>query len=45
MVDKGYDADALLNTRGKTRWRVIIPPKANRTVQHLYDEDLYKSVT
>ena len=42
LADQGYDADALLNTLKKTQIEAVIPPKANRTVQRPYDEDLYK---
>ena len=42
LADKGYDADALLNTLRENQMEAVIPPKANRTVQRPYDEHLYK---
>ena len=42
LADKGYDADALLNTLRENQMDAVIPPKANRTVQRPYDENLYK---
>lgn len=42
LADKGYDADALLNTLRENQMEAVIPPKANRIVQRPYDEDLYK---
>lgn len=42
LADKGYDADALLNTLKETHIEAVIPPKANRTVQRPYDKHLYK---
>ena len=42
LADKAYDADALLNTLRENQMDAVIPPKANRTVQRPYDEDLYK---
>ena len=42
LADKGYDADALLNTLKEAQIEAVIPPKANRTVQRPYDEHLYK---
>ena len=41
LADQGYDADALLNTLRENQRDAVIPPKANRTVQRPYDEDLY----
>ena len=42
LADKGYDADALLNTLKEAQIEAVIPPKANRTVQRPYDAHLYK---
>ena len=42
LADKGYDADALLNTLRENQMNAVIPPKANRTVQRSYDAHLYK---
>ena len=42
LADKGYDADALLNTLKETPIEAVIPPKANRTVQRPYDAHLYQ---
>ncbi len=42
LADKGYDADALLDTLRENQMEAVIPPKVNRTVQRPYDEDLYK---
>jgi transposase len=44
LADKGYDADERvlqpLAQAGKT---AVIPPKANRKIQRVYDKDLYQA--
>ena len=44
LADKGFDADERvlipLQKAGKT---AVIPPKANRKEQRIYDRDLYKA--
>ena len=44
IADKAFDADERviqpLQQAGKT---LVIPPKSNRTVKRVYDEDLYKA--
>lgn len=44
IADKAFDADERviqpLQQAGKT---IVIPPKSNRTVKRVYDEDLYKA--
>ena len=44
LADKGYDADGRvlqpLAQAGKT---AVIPPKANRKVQRVYDKELYQA--
>ena len=42
IADKGYDADHLCDRIAVTGSEVVIPPKRNRTLQRLYDADLYK---
>lgn len=42
LADKGYDADALLDTLKEKSIDAVIPPKANRTVQRPCDWHLYK---
>ena len=42
LADKGYDADALLDTLRENQMDAVIPPKANRTVQRPCDWYLYK---
>lgn len=42
LADKGYDADALLDTLKEKNMAVVIPPTANRTVQRPCDWYLYK---
>ena len=42
IADKGYDADHLCDRIAETGSEVVIPPKRNRTLQRLYDADLYK---
>ena len=44
IADKGFDAEKrvleLLQQAGK---QAVIPPKANRKLQRVYDKDLYKA--
>lgn len=42
LADKGYAADALLDTLKESSIDAVIPPKANRTVQRPCDWYLYK---
>ena len=42
LADKGYDADALLESLKESNIDAVIPPRANRTVQRLCDGYLYK---
>jgi transposase len=42
IADKGYDTDAIVEQAKTQGMSAVIPPKANRTVQRDYDEDLYK---
>ena len=41
LADKGYDSDAIVACIEKSGAGVVIPPKANRTVQRLCDFALY----
>ena len=42
LADKGYDADALLESLMESKIDAVIPPRANRTVQRPCDWYLYK---
>jgi transposase len=42
ILDKAYDADAVLELIDQQGMMAVIPPKANRTVQREYDHHLYK---
>ncbi len=42
LADKGYDTNNIVEHIGAMGAVVVIPPKANRTVQREYDRDLYK---
>lgn len=42
LADKGYDADALIDSIQATGAMAIIPPKRNRVVQRSYDRHLYQ---
>lgn len=42
IADKGYDSDAIIDQARSQGMKTVIPPQRNRTVQRLYDEDLYK---
>ena len=44
IADKGFDADQrVLEPLQKAGKLAVIPPKANRKEQRLYDQDLYKA--
>jgi transposase len=42
MADKGYDSDAVLRIIEEMLAEAVIPPKANRVVQRVYDKEFYK---
>jgi transposase len=42
LADKGYDADALIDSIQAAGAMAVIPPKRNRTMQRSYDRHLYK---
>jgi transposase len=44
LADKAYDAqERVIDKLTTQRCAVVIPPKANRTIQRDYDKDLYKA--
>jgi transposase len=44
LADKGFDADRrVLEPLRQAGKRAVIPPKANRKQQRLYDKELYKA--
>jgi transposase len=42
LADKGYDADALIDSIQASGAMAVIPPKRNGVVQRSYDRHLYK---
>nr|WP_265286025.1 IS5 family transposase [Verminephrobacter eiseniae] len=42
LADKGYDADALIDSIQVAGAMAVIPPRRNRVVQRSYDRHLYK---
>jgi transposase len=42
MADKGYDSDAVLALIEAMVAEAVIPPKANRIEQRVYDKEFYK---
>lgn len=42
LGDKGYDADAFIDSIQATGAVAVIPPKCNRLVQRSFDRHLYK---
>ena len=42
IMDKAYDADAVLELLARQAIIPVIPPKANRNIQRAYDRHLYK---
>jgi transposase len=42
VTDKAFDANALIQTIEQTGAKVVIPPKADRTVQRDFDRNQYK---
>jgi hypothetical protein len=43
MADKGYDSDAVLTLIEQMLAEAVIPPKANRVVQRVYDKEFYSA--
>ncbi len=44
LADKGYDADQrVIEPVRRAGKMAVIPPKANRRIQHPYDKELYKA--
>lgn len=42
LADKEFDADWLLQDIGQRGATAVIPPKANRKISRIYDEEVYK---
>ena len=42
IADKGYDSDAFIEKVKNKEIEVVIPPRANRKIQRIYDKHLYK---
>jgi transposase len=42
LADKGYDSNAVLVQIAALNAEAVIPPKANRLVQRVYDKEFYK---
>lgn len=42
IADKGYDADAFVDTIETRGAQAVIPPRSNRLTQRAYDRHLYK---
>lgn len=42
IADKGYDSDAIVEHIEAMSTQVVIPPRSNRKVQRVYDENLYR---
>jgi transposase len=42
VTDKAFDANALIQTIEQTGAKVVIPPKADRTVHRDFDRNQYK---
>ena len=42
LADKAYDTDAIIKMAETAKMHVVIPPKKNRNIQRMYDEELYK---
>jgi hypothetical protein len=43
MADKGYDSDAVLALIEEMVAEAVIPPKANRVEQRVYDKEFYSA--
>jgi putative transposase len=43
IADKGYDSDEFRDALTAKEITACIPPKRNRTIQHAYDKELYKT--
>lgn len=42
LADRGYDSNEIVSRAQLQGMNVVIPPKANRIDQRLYDKDIYK---
>jgi transposase len=42
LADKGYDSNAVLANVAALDAEAVIPPKANRLIQRVYDKEFYK---
>ena len=42
LTDKGYDSNAVLANVAALKAEAVIPPKANRLIQRVYDKEFYK---
>ena len=42
LADKGYDSNAVLVNIANLNAEAVIPPKANRVIQRVYDKEFYK---
>ena len=42
LADKGYDSNAVLANVAALKAEAVIPPKANRLIQRVYDKEFYK---
>ena len=42
LADKGYDSNAVLANVAALNAEAVIPPKANRLIQRVYDKEFYK---
>lgn len=42
LADKGYDSNAVLLNIANLNAEAVIPPKANRLIQRVYDKEFYK---
>jgi transposase len=42
LADKGYDTNSIVAYVQAVQATPVIPPKSNRKIQRVYDEDLYK---
>ena len=43
LVDRGYDADDIVDAANAMGAEAVIPPKSNRKAVRLFDKDLYKA--
>ena len=42
LADKGYDSNAVLANVAALNAEAVVPPKANRLIQRVYDKEFYK---